>query len=160
MLFERSPDYEPIYGLLVLAAPGEIVTFRALHEAVGHPISSSSSPLRSVINRLLNDGIVFANVRLVGYRRLTAEQTVDAADGDRSKLRGHARRNARKLITVDVDFGTLDDRHRIAYAAGLSLFQAIMAATTKRAIQKLEDHVGRTDMRPLPFADTLAAFQK
>jgi hypothetical protein len=157
--FERSEDHEILYGLLSRAEPGELVGYDVMREAIGKKIDSSFGPLRSVFNRLLSkDGIVFANERTIGYRRLTAEQTVDAADHDRGLLHSHARRNGKRLATADVDFVLLDSRRRLAFSVGLSLFQAITAATTKNAVRRLEAHVSRTDIRPLPFAQTLSAF--
>jgi hypothetical protein len=130
-----------------------------MREATGKVITGTFGPLRSVLNRLLNeDGIIFANERTIGYRRLTPEQTVDSAEGDRGKLHRHAHRNGKRLATADADFMLLDTRRRLAFSVSLSLFQAITAATTKHASRRLASHVSRTDIRPLPFAETLNAF--
>ena len=157
--FERSEDHEILYGLFIRTEPGELVGYGEMQDATGKKITGSFGPLRSVLNRLLSkDGIVFANERTIGYRRLTAEQTVDAAEHDRGLLHSHARRNGKRLATADVDFVLLDSRRRLAFSVSLSLFQAITAATTKNAARRLETHVSRTDIRPLPFAQTLNAF--
>lgn len=159
--FSRSDDHEILYRLLTAIEPGGFVSYAAMNEATGKVVSGSFAPLRSALQRLLkDDGIVFANDPGRGYWRLTAEQTVDAADRDRGRLHRHARRNGRKLATADADFATLDAPHRLRYATSLSLFQAIGAATTKQAQRLLERRVQQTDMRPLPFSETLAAFTR
>lgn len=158
-MFERSEDHHILHGLLSHAGPGDIVTYADMTNAVGKQVTGTFSPLRSVLNRFLNeDGIVFKNVKKVGYRRLTADQTVENADEDRAHLHRHARRTGKRLSTVDADFVRLDERHRVAYCVGISLFQAILAATTKNAAKLLEARVRRTDQRPLPFHETLEAF--
>jgi len=159
LTFERSDDHNILYNLLSQSPPGDIVTYGQMKEATGRTITGSTGVLHSVLRRLLNDdSAVFACEKRVGYRRLTAAQTVDRSTQDRTALHRHARRSNKKLVTVEVDFATLDEKRRLSYAVGQSLFQALMAATSSRAISMLESHVSRTDMRPLPFAETLAAF--
>lgn len=158
-MFERSDDHEILHHLLSAAAPGELIGYAAMKEATGKDVTGATPVLQSVLHRLLSeDDIVFQNERNVGYRRLTPEETVDAAEGDRARLHRHAHRNGRKLSTVDGDFATLDPEHRLRYATTASLFHAIAAATTKNALRLLERQVARTDARPLPFVETLTAF--
>lgn len=158
-LFVRSEDHEILYHLLGSAEPGEFVSYPAMQEAAGKPVAGDSGVLQTVLRRLLKeDGIVFQNEPGKGYWRLTAAQTVDASDRDRGRLHNHARRNGRRLATADTEFATLDPSRRLRYATALSLFQAISAATTKSAMRMLAKQVQRTDMRPLPFSETLAAF--
>jgi len=159
--FERSEDHHLLYSLLSKAQPGDLISYAAMSDATGKPVTGSFGPLASVFRRLLDDdGMTFTNIRKVGYRRLRPDETVDEAYDNRARLHRHARRNTRRLITVDADFHTLDQAHRIAYAVGLSLFQALTAATTLKSAHRLEEAVKRTDMRPLPFFETIAAFQK
>lgn len=161
MQFERSEDHLILHALMVKAEPGEMITYAAMNAATGKVITGTFGPLQSVLRRLINeDGMVFGNQPKIGYRRLTPQETVDEAYGKRGALHRHAHRNTKRLVTVDADFASLDEDRRVSYAVGLSLFNAILAATTKQAAKRIEASVRRTDMRPLPFTETLAAFSQ
>lgn len=156
--FEMSIDTRLICDRLKQAAVGEVISFKALSEALGRKVEGADSSVQSAVRNLLSvDGVVFENVRGVGYQRLTDVEIVKSSEGMRERLRRGARRMVKKLTCVQ-DFAALSNDMKIKHNAAVSGFGAIAAMLTPGRMKKLEDSVEKASAQ-LPLAKTLEAFK-
>lgn len=156
--FEMSIDTRLVYEALKKAAIGEVVSLSAISQELGRKVGGEDSSIQSAIRRLLKtDGIVFENVRGVGYKRLRDEEIVNSSERDREGLRRKARKIVKKLTCVQ-DFDALPNELKVKHNAAVSGFGAIAAILTPGSMKKLEAHVERASQQ-LPLAKTLEAFR-
>lgn len=157
--FEIATDTRLLYAALVAVKPGEEITYAALSKDMGRPIGGGDPYLQSALRRAFAmDGAVFDNVRGVGYRRLQDPEIVASSIGDTDTLRRRAKRAARKLGAV-TNYTDLPADTKVEYNARLSVFGAIAAMTSQKAIEGVKESVGASG-RELPFAKTLEAFRR
>lgn len=156
---EPNVDTWLLYQRLLEAQPGETVTYPELAQLVGRPVSGSDGNLRTAIERALQiDDAVFGCVVGIGYRRLTDSDIVRNGTRDTDSIRRRARRAGQKLTKIQ-DFEALDPRERVEHNARLAILAAIGQMTQPASIKAVEDEVGE-ERRELPFAETIAAFQR
>ena len=157
--FELSIDTKLLYEALIKIATGEEITYAELGKVISSFDEGSTPCLQSAIRRALkHDGIVFANIRSVGYRRLTDTEIVKNSARDITGVRRRARRAGENLTKIH-DFRNLSAQDQVAHNARLSVFSAIALMSRGSAYNKIEQAVSRTK-HELPFAETLAAFKK
>jgi hypothetical protein len=143
----------------MIATPvGQTITFKALGDAISRPVEGGTAALQSALHKALaDDGMVFENVRTVGYRRLSDVEIVDASSRDVRTIRRAVKRSARKLALADPRKLTDEKRHEMH--ARISVMAAIGVAsstTTERAVLKAVNQQGGE----LPLALTLEAFKQ
>lgn len=156
--FEMSIDTRVIYDRLKSAAIGQTVTFDELSKELGRKVEGDSSNIQSALRRLVNtDGIVFDNVRGLGYKRLNDVEIVNTSERDREGMRRQARKIVKRLTCVS-NFDALPNDMKIKHNAALSGFGAIAAIMTPGAMKKLEASVEQASQQ-LPLAKTLEAFR-
>lgn len=155
--FEMSIDTRIIYNRLNEAAVGEVVSFKALGDALGRKVEGNCSHIQSALNRLLGEGVLFDNVRKVGYKRLTDSEIVNTSEREREGLKRKARRAVKKLSCVS-DFDALPNELKVKHNASMSGFGAIMAMMKPSGMRKLETAVQKASQQ-LPLAKTLEAFR-
>ena len=156
--FEISVETRLLYQALVKIKPGEDIAYTTLTEAVGYKVEGGNSHLQSAINQCFrNDGIVFDNIRGVGYRRLTDSEIVDAATRDTDAIRRKSRKAAKRLASVS-KFEALPPEKRIEHNARLSLFAAITSMSKQSSVDEIKSDVAAFGNQ-LPFAKTLEAFR-
>lgn len=156
--FEMSIDTRLAYDRFKKAAVGEVVSFAQISDALGRKVEGDCSNIQSAVRRLLSaDGMVFENVRSVGYQRLNDVEIVKLSEGMRERLRRGARRIVKKLTCVQ-DFEALPNDMKIKHNAAVSGFGAIAAMLTPGRMKKLEDQVEKASAQ-LPLAKTLEAFK-
>lgn len=157
--FELSIDTRLVYDRLKQAAIGEVVSFRALKDALGREVEGSESSIQSAVRRLLKvDGIVFENVRGVGYKRLADIDIVRSSESMRDRLRRGAKRMVRKLACVQ-NFDALPNDLKVKHNAAMSGFGAVVAMMSPGRMKKLEQKVEQAAAQ-LPLAKTLEVFRQ
>ena len=154
----RSVERQFVGDLLRGVAKGEIVAYEAMSQAAEIDIRSIWGVVASLREEMATDGYVFEAVRNVGLRRLTdGEISVLVPDMRRRKIHGQARRAACELAAIDFNAG-MTESQRMSALIGQSLFGAIGALTTRRAISAIAEHVSKAGMA-LPVQDTIEAFR-
>lgn len=153
-MFELSADARFLRQELQKLKPGEEITYGRLSQIVGKEVRGSFPALQSARRGLVKDGFIFSPVRGEGIRRLTDNEVVDAASGDITRMRRHARRAGLRLSTVEVD--KLTPEKQVAFTAKASIIGAVSALTTEKAIAKVEKVSGGR-AEELPIAQTLKA---
>lgn len=156
--FEMSIDTRMIYDHLSKAEIGDTVNFTALSEAIGQRVEGATPSVQSALRRLQNlDGRIFANVRGVGYQRLSDNEIVKTSESSRDLIRRHAAKSVRRLSCV-VDFDGLPNDLKIKHNAGMSMFGAIANMLKPSSVRALENEVAKAQAS-LPLAKTLEAFK-
>lgn len=155
--FQMSADARLLYHELRKVEPGTTITYSTLEAAVSRPLSAIRGALRTAIHRALrDDGMVFANVRGVGYLRCNDEAIVDQSTSDTAVIRRAARRSAEKLTKVE-NFAVLPLNKQIEHTTRLSIASAIAAMTKEAAVAKVRVAAqGRSSQ--LPLSETMKAF--
>lgn len=156
--FEMSIDTRTLYELLMKAEIGETVTFTAMSAALGHVVMGGDPALQSALHHAFNqDERPFANVRKVGYKRLTDAEIIASGDIETGAIRRRAKRAGKRLTFVE-DFDSLTSGEKIKHNTFLSVFAAMAQITKASALKKIETEVSRTG-ESLPVAKTLEAFK-
>lgn len=138
--FRQGSDTAALIRFLSEIPVGDLVTYERLTTEIGRDIHRFWHVLESARKRLVIDkGIVFDVVLMVGIRRLNDDEIVDLSDRARAKTRRHARRVARKLICVDYD--NLSREKQTKHNASLSLFAAMTELVSSGGQKRLEAKV-------------------
>lgn len=97
---KSNADHKLIYDLLKTKSENDIVTFLEIKDVC---LKREEKYLRSSINRalynLLKDGVVYHNVRNIGYKRANSSEIIDKSP---SFLRAAYRRLKRNKLTLEV----------------------------------------------------------
>lgn len=156
--FELSIDTRIVYDLLMKAAVGDTVTFTAIGKELGREVHGAEPHLQSALHRCQsNDNRVFANIRKVGYKRLSDAEIVTTGERETEMLRRRAKRAGNRLTCVE-NFDGLPNDLKVKHNTYLSLFGAITAMSKTGSVKKLEGEVFRAQAA-LPLAKTLEAFK-
>jgi DNA-binding winged helix-turn-helix (wHTH) protein len=155
--FQMSSDARLIYQRLRQAAPGEVVKHGDVEAAVSRPLSAIRGSLATALRRVLkDDGMVFANIRGVGYLRCQDEAIVDQASADTAHIRRAAKRAGERLTKV-ADYAALPPAKQLEHTTRLSVVAAICDMTRENAISKVRAAAqGRSGQ--LPLVETIRAF--
>lgn len=156
--FEMSIDTRTLYELIMKAEIGDTVTFESMKSALGRPVEGNEPSLQSALRHAFNqDDRYFANVRKVGYKRLTDIEIVGSGEIETSHIRRRAKRAGKRLTLVQ-DFSKLTPDERIRHNTYLSIFSAMAQITKNSAVKKLEGVVKQSG-ESLPLAKTLEALK-
>lgn len=155
--FEMSVDTRLIYDRLKDVPVGETVDYSILEGILGRKINGGDPLLQSALHSLQNDGVLFGNVRGVGYQRLKDEDIVRSSEADRKGIRRKARRAVERLSLVS-NFEALPNDLKIKHNAAVSGFGAIAAVLAPAKMKQLETSVESAQAR-LPLSKTLEAFK-
>lgn len=155
--FQVSIDTKLVVDRFKQAAVGEVVSFKALSEALGRKVEGDCPNVQSALRILLNDHTVFENVRSIGYKRLNDVEIVGTAERDREALRRRAKKTVKRLSSVR-EFDKLPNDMKIKHNAAMSGFGAIAAMLTTGRMKRLEEKV-EVAQQQLPLAKTLECFK-
>jgi hypothetical protein len=154
-LFERSAEAIKLHQELMETPVGATVTYARLADAIGKPVTGSTSALRTA--RMLaqrEDRMVFSCLRAQGLRRLDDEGIVELASVETLGVRRHARRVGRKLAVAD--FLQLKQTSQMRAIAIASVLAVIADMSREQSIKKVAFAAsGRAS--ELPIRDTLKA---
>ena len=154
--FEMSLDTRMALDRLRQAAVGDTVTFSDLSVALGREVDGGTPTVQAALRKLERDGVIFGNVRGVGYQRLSDSAIVNTAEHERAALRRKARRVVHRLTSV-ADFDALPNDLKVKHNAAVSGFGAIASVLSPAKMKSLETSVEKAQAK-LPLAKTLAAF--
>ena len=158
---EISVDARMLHQHLATIKIGEIVTWEAMSNIIGRPVSpgnSGYSALMTARNRAQNDeGFVFDAVARVGLKRLADVDIVNGGQAAIDKMRRAARRGVKRLLSVN-NFADLPNDAKIKHNTYASLLGAVVHMSQDARVKKLEAHVGNTQAA-LPLAKTLEIFK-
>lgn len=111
---QAARDVEMIYRLFVQAEAGQTITYTEISEVVGKHGKGGDSRIHRAIRRARKDGVNMENIRDVGYRRDSAQDTINESIPKHLKrMRSAANQGVRKLRTVDVS--ELNNSERVDY---------------------------------------------
>lgn len=157
-LFEMSIDTRALYDLLLKADPGQTVTFVEMTNLLGRDVAGVFPNLQSALRRVENlDGIVFGNVRGIGYKRLNDIEIIQTSEREIVAIRRRARKAGRRVTKIE-NFDALPNEEKIRHNMSLSLFGAINSMTKPKQVRKLEEAVSSA-AKELPIGRTLEVFK-
>lgn len=141
-----------------LTPHGEMFTFAALSKHIGRPIDGGDAVLQRAMKRLeQQNGICFANIRGVGYRRQTDNGLVQETTRNRTLLQRRAKRYGRRLTKVE-NFEALSNEEKLTHQAHLSLFGAISSMASKKGVERIQ-RIATASSQKLALRKTLEAFR-
>jgi hypothetical protein len=155
--FALSLDVAAVCDRLRPIEEGTIINYAQLSDLFGRTIDGGDPALQRALKRLASEGICFANIRGVGYRRHTDTTLIGEATSNRRRLRRLARRSGRRLAKVQ-NFETLTDQEKLQHQSHLALFGAVSVMASKKGITAIE-RVATTSNEKLPLGKTLEAFR-
>lgn len=154
--FELSADIRFLLQELRKVGIGDTASYETLSSAIGKTVSGTFSALHTAIRRLLrDDGIVFANIRGVGFKRLDDEEIVRLGESETDATRRRARRTVRKLTAVR-DYSSMPAPAQLRHTALVSVNAMIADVTRDQSIKKVEKASGGRSGE-LPIAQTIKA---
>lgn len=154
--FVASIDSRITYELLEKAEIGDVVSYVDFKEALGTEVGGGCSHIQYAVKRLLKEGVVFENIRGVGYRRLDDIEIVGTIERDRGVLQRQAKKSIRRLTCVN-DFDALPNDVKIKHNAAVSVFGAIASMASHKGMKQVEATVQPLGQK-LSLARTLKAF--
>lgn len=153
---EKTLDTLIIENRLRNAAVGDTVTYEELTTLLGRDVRKfCKSGLDTARKSLLTDGLVFANVYNVGYKRLDDSGKLGAARTHVDRA-GRQARKSRKILTV-TDMRALNDEEKKRCIALRVESDTIELFTSLEAQRKITKSVAPTDGR-LDVSKTLELF--
>ena len=155
VLFQPSADAIRLHEELLLTPIGETITYARLSDALGKPVSSKTSALRTARGiALREDKAVFGSVRIIGLRRLDDGGVVDLCSVETRHVRNHAKRVGHKLGTAD--FTALKESARMRACALASVLAVVTDLARAASITRVAKAAGGSSTE-LPIRDTLRA---
>jgi hypothetical protein len=134
--FELSADSRFLLQELRKVSVGETIVYDALSAAIGRPVKGNFSSLQTAVRRLLrDDGIVFANVRGVGFKRLDDASIVRLGESETDATRRRARRTVRKLTSVR-DYASLTPAMQLRHTALVSVNALIVDVARDQSVKR------------------------
>lgn len=155
--FEMSVDTKMVFDALRKVQVGEQITFAALSGLLGRHVGGGSPHVQSALRSCEADGMIFGNIRGVGYQRLSDEGIVNTVEHERKGLRRRARKIVHRLTSIG-DFEALPNELKVRHNAAVSGFGAIAAMLAPAKMALLEQTVEKAAAK-LPLAKTLEAFK-
>lgn len=155
--FETSGDTKTLAHVLRGIAVGGMVTYEELSAAIARDVQRDGrSNLRTARNRVLTENdIVFEVVRDVGLRRLADPEILTSAAKDKDRIRRTSRRGVKKVLCIDYDSLSRDDKTK--HNTALSMFSVVAVMVSNKSIKRLSIEIEEAGTE-LPAAKaTLAA---
>ncbi len=117
---------------------GEVWTFLDMAEVIGKKCEGGSSWVQTALLRLAKQhGIEFANVRSVGYQRLSDEAIVEQLPADRKKIASVVKRTELRAANVR-DYGGLPNHLKHQHDAHTTVARFIGQFMRPKVVRRLE----------------------
>lgn len=157
---EVATEKHVLRMILAKASEGEIVRWETLTTALGQKLNDIRWMIRDVRREMERDErITFDTLRRVGLQRSTNDDIPRiAVDTSAQKVRGIARRSARKLACAE--FGRLNNDGKLAHGAAMAFIGILGMVSKAKSVAKLENAVKDTPDGVLPIGRTLEIFSK
>jgi hypothetical protein len=161
--FQPSYTRIAIQDRMAAMGVGDVVSYQDLCEIAGknHRIEKDLRHVQQVCHgvrwRLLKEkGFYIDNVENVGYKRLSAEESVGASESFVGKIRRSAKKASKIAAAVDYDSlpKELQTRHNIILAKTATVLHFTSSATTR----KIESQVVK-NQGAIPILETLESFR-
>jgi len=136
-----SIESKLLLARLSKAEVGDVIEYAELSKIAGRDVQhAAQGSLRTARNRvLLDDGVVFGTIRMVGIKRLDDDEIVDASIQTVSHVRRSVRRETRRLSVVD--YAALDRSKQTEHNTRLTQLGVLSHFTTAVTGNKLRAHV-------------------
>lgn len=153
-----SIDTQMIYERLEKSAIGELVEYQELSALIGTDVQSKGRGYMETARRMAmrDKGMVFEPVRNVGLKRLADTEIVRSGQAYISKIRRHARRGMRVLVSVQ-DFNSLPNDLKVRHNATASMLGAVAQFSGGAAQKRIEGAVEQAGQK-ISYAKTLELF--
>lgn len=153
-----SADVRALVELARGASPGNTVTYEAMSEAIGRNIQAKLYIWLQAQEYLAkHEGILFANVRSVGYQRLTTEELPDVGVRARTRIRRISRRSARDLTEASRRANDMPHDVQKKVSAEISTLKLTEHIASNRAQKKVEED---TEEQVMPLAKTMESLRQ
>jgi len=137
---------------------GETITYEKISEVASKEITELRGSIATALKRVLRDrDMVFACVRMVGFKRLDDIEIVDKGSTDAAAIRRKTMRTLEQQMKVD--FAKLPHKKQMQASAQVSIMGAISMMTKPQAIQKIAGKIDK-GTKELPTNQTLSLFMK
>lgn len=155
-IYQMDADSRLLMQHLSKTSVGQVLTYDELTRVVSRPVTSTSGSLRTAMKRLLKDtGMVFANVRKVGFKRLDDAEIVSEGGRATTLIRRRAKRAIERQSKAN--FSKLTREQQGRYTAQVSVLAATAFMTTERQVARIAE-ASRPDVKEIAVAATLAMF--
>lgn len=153
-----SIDAQMIYERLEKATVGEIVGYEELTALIGTDVQLKGRGYMETARRMAmrDKGMVFGPVRGVGLKRLADTEIVRSGQAYISKIRRHARRGMKVLVSVQ-DFAALPNDLKVRHNATASMLGAVAQFSGSTAQKRIEGAVEQAGNK-ISYAKTLELF--
>jgi hypothetical protein len=122
-MFERTEKTLRLLALLRTA--NGTVTYERIEAEMGEPVSDLREAIRRACTYLERDeGIVYACVPKVGYKRLSDAEKVESSTGFARRIRRNAIRGVTRINAVS-DFTRLSNEEQLAATLRRTVFEAV-----------------------------------
>lgn len=155
----RSVERQVVEDLLRSAGYGETIEYSRITSELSVPVSSVWHVVHAVRDAMKPDGYVFEAVRGIGLRRLTDEEIAVGVVGHRRRKIHRQGLKAMADAAAVMRPEEMSKNAQMSHLIGQSLFAAIAAVTTQRAVKAIAENVARTG-KSLPVDATIEAFRR
>lgn len=138
---------------------GGIATYDELSIAIGRDVQGEARTVLASAREMLQkeERLVFESVRMVGIKRLRADEVIIAGEGSLGKARKAVARGYDKFCCIDLSHLSSDDQIRTL--VGMSVTGALVFGLTKRFfIEEAKKAIINNNSGPLPIRETLKLF--
>lgn len=144
-------ESQALIALINKLAVGEVLTYAQIEQATGRPLNEVRFAINTARQRCLLDfGIATAVIRLVGIKRLSDAENVEAGGHGFIRIRRIAKRSAAQLRHGTKDFDALSDNERKRHNALLGTYGVVAHVATERRIARIEEKIGNGNYTPPP----------
>lgn len=153
-----SLDTQMLYERLEKAQIGDLIKYEELSAIIGSDVQiKGRGSLQSARKMAMRDkSMVFESVRDIGIKRLADAEIVRSGQAYISRIRRHARRGMRVLVSVQ-NFEALPNDLKIRHNATASMLGAVAQFSGGAAQKRIEDAVEAAGNK-ISYAKTLELF--
>lgn len=153
-----SIDAQMIYERLEKTTVGEIVGYDELTALIGSDVQLKGRGYMETARRMAmrDKGMVFGPIRGIGLKRLADTEIVRSGQSYISKIRRHARRGMKVLVSVQ-DFDALPNDLKVRHNATASMLGAVAQFSGSTAQKRIEGAVEQAGNK-ISYARTLELF--
>lgn len=153
-----SLDTQMLYERLEKAQIGDLINYEELSAIIGSDVQiKGRGSLQSARKMAMRDkGMVFESVRDIGIKRLADAEIVRSGQAYISRIRRHARRGMRVLVSVQ-NFEALPNDLKIRHNATASMLGAVAQFSGSAAQKRIEGAVEAAGNK-ISYAKTLELF--
>lgn len=111
---QAARDVEMIHRLFMASKPGDTVTYSDITDIIGRHDKGGDARIHRAVRRARKDGVNMENIRDIGYRHDTAQDTINTSLPKQiRRMRSAANQGIKKLRTVDT--AELSNSERVEY---------------------------------------------